>query len=214
MRSSFKTDQMKATEKPDIWKKKQNSTWHFQDIEKNWTGNCCHHFFYQYFISDTAVCDIITFFISESGSYCEEAFVCGCYAHHDILSKYILFIVNFLRCHKLNSWSVIEALWWSNLQQDLYSWCEFESRALYSLDKIICSTHSVFWSRRVLFCLFNAVFFESKSYVTLIGRCYIFHAPVCLGNLMKVMPAFFFFSSLGFYRWYVKSWDRRLCCIS
>lgn len=76
--------------------------------------------------------------------------------------------------------SVDEALWWTNSQQDLYSQCNFErSRALHNLDKIILIyqvkvepvAHECFLFSGVEgFVLFCAVLFESKSYVTLIGR--------------------------------------------
>jgi len=52
--------------------------------------------FFQCFIGDAAVCDLITFFIPENSSCFAEAFLYGSYACHDILSYDTLFIIKFL----------------------------------------------------------------------------------------------------------------------
>lgn len=112
IKGSFQTEQMKATEKPDIWKKNPNTNL-FLIYRKNWAGVSWHDFF-QIFI-DVTVWD---FFVPENSNCCEKAFVYGFFTYH-ILSDYILVIINLLDVTS----SVLYCNWstrWSNSQQDLY----------------------------------------------------------------------------------------------
>lgn len=115
MKSSFKTDRMKATEKryfennqtPRTQQNKQKPhCLTFPRYRKNEQETLTMNFF-QYFIGDAAVHGLITFFIPANSSFSEEAFVYACY-----IMIYFCIMIYFqttlsyksIRCHKLNSY--------------------------------------------------------------------------------------------------------------
>lgn len=120
---------MKATEKTDGLEKKQNKTTLNKPPNQNTNQNTTKQTknttirlfqdteelnrkllpwgFFQYFIADAAVHDLITFFIPENSSFWEEAFVYGCYImiyFHIMIYFQTTLYYKSIRCHKLNSY--------------------------------------------------------------------------------------------------------------